>query len=88
MILFDIAPTLMDNPVGLSIAAGFFLVVIAVAVIAFKMLKRTMKMAMRMAIVGVILLVALIGSIALLFGVSSTTNNRPRPNRPAVNSPR
>jgi len=37
----------------------------AVAFIAFKMLKRSVKMAFRLAIVGVILVIAVAGSVAL-----------------------
>jgi uncharacterized membrane protein YphA (DoxX/SURF4 family) len=50
---------------GAGIAAVFLLVFLAVAFIAFKMLKRSVKMAFRIAIVGVILVIAVAGSVAL-----------------------
>jgi hypothetical protein len=65
MILFDLAP--VPSGLGLGFAAVFFLVFVAVAFIAFKMLKKTVKMAVRMIIVAIILLVAIIGGTALLF---------------------
>ena len=64
MILFDIPP--IGGGVGIGLAVVFFLIVAAVALIAFKILKRTVKMAFRMAIVGIILLIAVIGGIAFL----------------------
>ena len=59
----------------------FFLIFAAVAFIAYKMLKKTVKMAVRMTIVVAILLIALVGSIALLlFSSSGTkTTNRSTP---------
>ena len=88
MILFDIPPMPYESPIALAVAAVFFLVLIAAAVIAFKMLKRTLKMAVRMTIVGIIVLVAIIGSIALMVGVSFSTYKPNRPPRPPINSTR
>ena len=88
MILFDIPPMPYESPIALAVGAVFFLVLIAAAVIAFKMLKRTLKMAMRMTIVGIIVLIAIIGSIALMIGVSFSTYKPNRPPRPPVNSTR
>lgn len=65
MILFDISP--IPAGVGFGLAAVFFLICAAAAFVAFKMLKRTVKMAVRMAIVAVILLIALVGGISLLY---------------------
>jgi EamA domain-containing membrane protein RarD len=64
----------------------FFLIFAAVAFIAYKMLKKTVKMAVRMTIVVAILLIALVGSIALLMFAgsknpspkSTPTTQRPR----------
>jgi len=61
-------------------AVGFLLVFAAVAFIAFKLLKRTVKMAFRLVIVGVILLIAIAGSIALwAFGTGSSERPAARP---------
>jgi hypothetical protein len=63
-LMFDVSP--VAGGIGAAVGIGFFLVLAAVAFIAFKMLKRTVKMAVRMVIVGIILVVALVGGIALL----------------------
>lgn len=69
--------------IGLVVAAAFFLIAAAVAFIAFKMLKRTMKMAFRVVLVVLILGIAAAGSIALwaLSGSSTTPSSRPARNR-------
>ena len=71
--------------IGMAIVAalGFLLVFAGIAFVAFKMLKRTVKMAVRMAIVAVILAVALIGSIYIFFSGSSNPP-RQRPRTPAA----
>jgi hypothetical protein len=79
-LLFDVTPEL--GAVGITAVVGFFLVFAAVADIAFRLLKRTVRMALRMAIVAVILLVALAGSVLIYWkGTSSTTRPRPVPTR-------
>ncbi len=88
MILFDMSPLPSDNPVAIAFAIGFFIVLAAIAFIAYRLLKRTLKMAVRMIVVGVIIVIAIIGSIALYFGLGSSNNNRPRPPRQTVNSTR
>lgn len=76
-LLFDVAP------VGGGIAAAFgivfFFVLAAVAFIAYRMLKKTVKMAVRMTIVVAILLIALVGSVALLMFGSGGGKPAPRP---------
>ena len=58
----------------------FFLIFAAVAFIAYKMLKKTVKMAVRMTIVVAILLIALAGSVALLlFSSGGKPASRPTP---------
>ena len=77
-LLIDVMPEL--GAVGITAVVGFFLVFAAVAYIAFRLLKRTVRMALRMAIVAVILVVALAGSILIYWkGTSSSTTSRPRP---------
>ena len=70
--------------IGLIAAAAFFLIAAAVAFIAFKMLKRTVKMAFRIVVVVLILGIAAAGSIALWAlssGSTSTPASRPARNR-------
>lgn len=58
----------------------FFLIFAAVALIAYKMLKKTVKMAVRMTIVVAILLIALVGSVALLlFASGKGASSKPTP---------
>lgn len=77
MFLFDAAP--VPGGVGLLAIGAFLLVGAGIAFAVFKMLKRTVKMAFRMAIVGVILLIAIAGSIALWAFSSGIFTERPRP---------
>jgi len=79
MTLFlDVAPVAG----GIAIFGGvaFFFVCLAVAFIAFKMLKRTVKMAFRVAIVAIILSIAVAGSVAF-WALGSGSSERPRPSR-------
>jgi len=77
-LLFDIAP--VGGGIGAVVGIAFFFILAAVAFIAYKMLKKTVKMAVRMTVVVAILLIALIGSIALLmFSGSSGGGKRPTP---------
>lgn len=46
-------------------ALGFFVVLSLAAYIAFKALKKTLKMAVRLIVVGVILVIAVVGSVSL-----------------------
>lgn len=79
-LILDVAPALAGSSIGLAAAAVFLLVFLAVAFIAFKMLKKTVKMAFRIAIVAVILAIAVAGSFAL-WAVGTGTTERPRPTR-------
>jgi len=79
LLFFDAAPS---GPVlGAFAAVVFVLICIAVAITAFLLLKKTLKMAFRMAIVGVILLIAIVGGIAALYLGSSSERPRPGPPR-------
>lgn len=73
---------LQSSPVagGIAILAGvaFFFVFLAIAYFAFKMLKKTARMAFRVVIVAVILAIAVAGSI-FLFAVGTTKPERPTP---------
>lgn len=79
-LLLDVAP--VASGVGIAAAAIFFLIFAAMAFVAFKMLKRTVKMAFRIAVVAIILAVAVAGSIALWAFSGGGSSERPRPTRP------
>ena len=77
-LLFDVPP--VGGGIGAFIGIAFFLILAVVAFIAYKMLRKTVKMAVRMTVVVAILLIALVGSIALLmFSSSSGGGKRPTP---------
>lgn len=81
MTLFlDIAPPISGGT-GLVAAGAFFLIAGAVAFIAFKMLKRSVKMAIRIVVVFLIMGIAAAGSIALWALSSGGAKPAPRPTR-------
>jgi len=67
----DIAPS--GGLIAVIVSAAFFLMLAGAAYIAFKALKKTAKMAIRMAIVIVILVIAVVGSISLWYFSSDVT---------------
>lgn len=80
-ILFDIGPP--GGVIGLAAAAGFLLIAMAVAYVVFRMLRKSVKMAFRLAIVIVILGVAFVGTLAFVYigsGGSGPTG-KPAPTR-------
>ena len=78
--MLQFAPS--GGTMALIIAASFFLVLAGAAYIAFKALKKTVKMAFRMAIVGVILLIAVVGSLSLwYFSLDTSPKLKPPANR-------
>ncbi|CAN5122410.1 hypothetical protein BH20ACI2_BH20ACI2_10510 [soil metagenome] len=72
----------ISGGVGAVAAGAFFLLAAAVAFIAFKMLKKTVKMAFRIVVLVLILGIAAAGSIAL-WALSSGGSSKPvqRPSR-------
>jgi hypothetical protein len=78
ILLFDMPVS--AGGVGVFAAVAVLLVFGGAAFIAFKLLKRTMKMAFRIAIVGIILAIGLAGSI---FFWAVGTSKPTRPARPA-----
>ena len=82
--LFDVPAISSVEIVG---AAVGFIVLIGAAVGAFivwTMLRRTLKMAVRMTIVVVLLLIALVGGVSLWwFAQGNSAAKRPAPTRPA-----
>ncbi|MEP6789610.1 MAG: hypothetical protein ABJB40_14320 [Acidobacteriota bacterium] len=80
MMFFDIPPTAAG--VGVFAAVAFLLIGAAVAFVAYKLLKKTVKMAFRMVIVGVILAIAVAGSLSFWWlggGKPSRSEPRTRP---------
>ena len=80
IIFFDIPPT--AGGIGIFAAVAFFLIFAAIAFIAFKLLKKTVKMVFRMAIVAIILVIAVAGSLSFWWlggGKPSRPEPRPRP---------
>ena len=71
MALFDVAPS--GGMIGAIVAISFFLLLAGAAYVAFKALKKTAKMAVRMVVVVIILAVAVFGSAALWYFSSDTT---------------
>lgn len=69
--MLDIAPS--GGVIGAIVAVSFFLILAGAAYIAFKALKKTVKMAIRMVIVAIILIIAVVGSVSLWYFSSDTT---------------
>lgn len=76
MFLFDVAPPM--SAVGAFVGIAFFFVVVATGAFVFVMLRKTIKMAVRLAVVAAILVIAVFGSIALWLFLQPS----PRPSRP------
>jgi hypothetical protein len=80
MNFLDIAPS--GGMIGAVVAISFFLLFAGTAYIAFKALKKTAKMAVRMIVVVVILAIAVVGSTALwYFSSDATPKLKPPVNR-------
>lgn len=79
LFLFDVAPS--GTVIGGVIGVAFFFLFLGVAFVAFKALKKTVKMALRMSIVAVILLIGIVGSIALWY-LSSAKSPRLKAPKP------
>ena len=76
-LLFDVIPSPVASG-SVWMGAKFFLVACAGAFIAFKLLKRTVKMVFRVAIVALILVIAVVGTAAL-WAIESRPSKRPTP---------
>jgi hypothetical protein len=76
-LLLDVPP--IGGGVGIFAVVALIFVGIAAAFFAFVMLRKTVKMAIRMIVVAVILLVAIVGSVSFLWFSSGDSSPRPRP---------
>ena len=80
-LLFDVGG--VGGTIGVFAAVALFLAFIAAAFIFFRVLKRSVGLAVRLMLVVVILLAALAGGISLLyFGSGNASRPRPSPSRP------
>ncbi|HEX8289864.1 MAG TPA: hypothetical protein VF556_17925 [Pyrinomonadaceae bacterium] len=81
-LLFNIPLALIEpGTIGVLLAVFFGFIVLGSGFFAFVMLRKTVKMAIRLMIVGVILLIAVVGSASFLwFSSSSGDAAKPRPN--------
>ena len=80
-LLLDVNP--VGGGIGIFLAVAFFFVLLAVAFIAFKLLKKSVKMAFRVVIVVIILVIAVAGSAAFfMLGTSKSPRPQPHPIQP------
>ncbi|HMJ07497.1 MAG TPA: hypothetical protein VK468_00735 [Pyrinomonadaceae bacterium] len=76
MLIFDVGTS--TGMTALAAGALFFVVFAAVAYIAFRLLRKTVKMAFRMAVVAAVLLAAVAG-VASFWWFTSSPSPKPRP---------
>ncbi|CAN5498130.1 hypothetical protein BH10ACI1_BH10ACI1_13160 [soil metagenome] len=77
-LLIDLSP--VSSPIRIFLGIAFFFICLMAAYIAFKMLKKTVKMAIRMTIVAVILIFGLILTIGFfLFGGANKISEKESP---------
>ena len=79
-ILFDIGAP--GGTIGIGVGIAFLLAALTAAYIAFRLLRKTVKIAVRMLIVAVILGIGLVGTAAFFY--MGTGNGTPR-NAPPAN---
>lgn len=78
--MFDVGPP--GGAIGLGVGFAFFLIVLAVAFLAFRLLRKTVRMALRLVIVAVILIVGFVGTLAFFYvGSGSSPKGRPTSTR-------
>lgn len=61
------------------VAVGFLITFLVIAFIAFKMLKKSVRMAVRIAVVAIIITVAVAGSAFFFISGSSKPRSQPKP---------
>jgi hypothetical protein len=80
MMLLDIGPP--GGVIGLGVGVGFLFIAFAVAFVAYRLLRRTVKMALRLAIVATILMIGFAGTLAFFYmGSGNSPKGRPSPTR-------
>jgi hypothetical protein len=79
MYLFDVG--VPGGPIGIGLAIGFLFLAGAVAFVAFRLLRKTVKMAFRLAIVAVILMAGFVGTLAFFYIGSGSGKPVPAPSR-------
>ena len=80
MFLLDIGPP--GGAIGLGVGFAFFLIAVAFAYVVFRVLRKSVKMAFRLAIVSVILFIGAVGTLAFFYmGSGSSPKGRPAPSR-------
>ena len=78
----DVAPPAVVGAIGLTAGVVFFFILAAVAYVIFRLLRKSVRMAFRMAIVAAILVIALVGAVSFYwFGTGSSPRPRPTPTR-------
>ncbi len=78
-IFLDVLP--ISGTTGIIASVAFFLIFAAVAYVVFRLLRKTVKMAFRLAIVVTILLIAVSGSVSFWWLNSSKPARVERPRR-------
>ena len=70
--------------IGIVAAVIFFIVFVGAAMVVFSLVKRTFKLALRLIIVGILLLIATVGATSLWWfaGAPAPNANRPATVRP------
>ena len=76
-LLLDIAVVPGGAVTVTLLAIGIFLVFAVAAFISFTMLKRTVKLAVRLIIAGIVLLIALVAAISFMYYSSSGSSSKP-----------
>lgn len=80
ILLFDIGPP--GGSIGIGIMIAGFFVLAAIAYVVFRLLRKTVRIAFRLAIVAAILIIGLIGAMMFFYlGSGSGTPVRPAPQR-------
>lgn len=81
-LFLDVSP--IAGGVGIFAVVALIFIAIAAAFFSYVMLRKTVKMAIRMVIVAVILLIAIVGSIAFIwFSSGDSPKQRPATSKPA-----
>lgn len=85
LLLFDVGPP--GSVIGAVFGVGFFLLLAGMALVAYLALRKTLKWGIRIAIAGIILLIAIGGCITFWWYGSQSDENRRRQRPPAPTRP-